>query len=91
MSALTKTKFAHTVMRMNVHRPAIGKKAVNLTVDAELLADSKAAGINLSKALEEQLRKMRVDAWKQGNAEAIRQLNEDIEKNGIWSEGARAW
>lgn len=67
------------------------KKAVNLSIDVELLADSKASGVNLSQALEEKLRDMRIAAWKRDNAEAIRQENEFIEKHGIWSEGARAW
>jgi antitoxin CcdA len=78
-------------MRMNAHRKINAKKAVNLSIDAELLTDSRAMGLNLSKVLEEKLRDMRVAAWKRDNAEAIRQENEFIEKHGIWSEGARAW
>lgn len=78
-------------MRMIIQSRAPKKKAVNLSIDAELLADSKEAGVNLSKALEDKLRDLRVDEWKRANAEAIRQENEFIEKHGIWSDGMRSW
>ena len=78
-------------MRMTIQRRISQKKSINLSVDAELIEDSKAAGLNISQVLEEALRQKRIGAWKKENAEAIRLLNEDIDKNGIWSDGARAW
>jgi antitoxin CcdA len=76
---------------MNIQSKISKKKAVNLSIDAELLADSKARGLNLSNFLEERLREARVVEWKRANAEAIRQENEFIEKHGIWSDGMRSW
>ncbi len=78
-------------MRMNIQRKISKKKAVNLSIDAELLTDSKARGVNLSSFLEQKLREARVAEWKRANAEAIRQENEFIEKHGIWCDGMRAW
>lgn len=76
---------------MNIQSKVSKKKAVNLSIDAELLADSKARGLNLSNFLEERLREARVVEWKRANAEAIRQENEFIEKHGIWCDGMRSW
>jgi antitoxin CcdA len=78
-------------MRMNIQRKTSAKKAVNLSIDAELLEDSKNAGVNLSKVLEERLRELRVSAFKQEIAESIRQENEFIAEHGIWSDGMRTW
>lgn len=64
------------------------KKAVNLTVNAELLAEAKAAGTNLSalleKALSEQLKEQRAQAWREENREAIEASNRELEQNGPW-------
>ena len=70
---MTKAIRAHNFLRMNVQRPIPKKKAVNLSIDAELLKESKDAGLNLSKVLEEELRRLRVEAWKRENADAIKQ------------------
>jgi antitoxin CcdA len=69
------------------------RKAVNLTMDAELLAKAKAEGLNLSAALEEKIRsdvaRIEIERWKRENAEAIRHNNEELERNGLWSDGYR--
>ena len=78
-------------MRMNIQNKMPKKKAVNLSIDAELLADSKALGVNLSNILEEKLRELRVQAWKRDAAAAIAQENEYIEKHGIWNAKHRSW
>ena len=71
------------------------KKAVNLSVDAELLAEAKAQGANLSavleKALAERLRAGRADAWKAENKDAITGLNAFIAENGLPLAKLRTW
>ena len=63
------------------------KKAANLSLDAELLAEARSLEINLSVAAEDGLKRAvssaKADAWKRENAEAIRSSNEWVEKNGL--------
>lgn len=71
----------------------MAKKAVNLSVDAELLARAKEMKINLSATLEEVLRERSREEerrrWKEENKEAIEAFNRRIERDGIWSDGLR--
>jgi antitoxin CcdA len=71
------------------------KHAANVSIDAEILADAKAMGINLSQTLEEELRKQvkqeKIRRWSEENKEAIEAHNRFIEKHGIWSEKYRSW
>lgn len=64
------------------------KKAVNLSIDAELLAEAKAAGTNLSgvleAALKEQLRERRWQKWREDNRAAIEKSNAQLERDGPW-------
>ncbi len=63
------------------------KKPVNLTLDAELLAEARELKINISAVAEDGVKqavaKARAEAWKRENAEAIRSSNEWVEKNGL--------
>lgn len=72
-------------MRMNLHRPP--RKATNVALDAKLVADAKAEGINLSRACEAglaaELKKVREQRWLEENREAIAAWNEWTEKNGL--------
>ncbi len=78
-------------MRMNT--PVRSRKSVNLSLDAELVAEAKALNLNLSRKLEEALRACVRDEkarrWQEENAEAIRLSNEELEKNGLWSDEYR--
>ena len=69
------------------------KKSCNLSVDAQLLAEAKALGINLSQTLEAQLLKLvreaRAKQWAEENKDAIESQNRWIEKHGLWSDGLR--
>src|SRR6266566_1655289 len=71
------------------------KRAVNLRIDAEILAAAKAQGINLSQALEEELRRLtkkaRETKWQEENREAFESYNRFIAEHGIWSEKYRRW
>lgn len=73
---------------MNIRRKAAGtRKATNLTLSEDLIAEAKALGINLSQAAEIGLAKAVADEqarlWKEENAEAIKSWNEWVRVNGI--------
>jgi antitoxin CcdA len=69
------------------------KVRVNLTLDAALVAQAKAAGVNLSAVAEEAIRRrtraeeMRI--WSEQNREAIAAWNKRIDEEGLWSDGFR--
>lgn len=69
------------------------KKATNLSLNSDLLAQAKALKINLSatleKSLAEEVRKRKAESWLAENKEAIEASNKFIEKNGLFSDGLR--
>jgi antitoxin CcdA len=69
------------------------KKAVNLSFDAELLDEARAEHIKLSaiaeRAVRAEIASIRAERWKRENAEAIRESNEELTRNGLWSDGLR--
>ncbi|MDK9720992.1 MAG: type II toxin-antitoxin system CcdA family antitoxin [Rhodospirillales bacterium] len=73
--------------------PKAGKKAVNVTVNQDLLRQAREAGLNLSAALEEKLaeevRSIRKARWQEENRDAIDAYNRYVERNGLWSDGYR--
>ena len=76
-----------------MNAPARPRKAVNLSLDAELVAEAKALDLNLSRTLEEALRtcvrEEKARRWQEENADAIRLSNEELEKNGLWCDECR--
>ena len=71
------------------------KRAVNVTVDEQVLAEAKQLGLNLSQVLEDELRKRvteeKTRRWQEENREAIEAHNRFIEKYGIFGEEFRSW
>jgi antitoxin CcdA len=71
------------------------KRAVNLSIDAELAAEAKAAGANLSSLLETALRELlrveRAERWRKENTAALEAYDRHIEKDGLWSDEFRTW
>ena len=71
------------------------KRAVNLSIDAELLEEAKAAGIKLSAVLEQalhsRLTETRRQAWREANRVAIETSNAELAENGLWSDDYRVW
>jgi len=69
------------------------KKATNLSINSDLLSRSRALNINLSatleRALEKELRKIERDSWLKMNQEAINELNELADNNGLFSDAYR--
>ena len=76
--------------------PSAGRKrAVNVTVDEEVLADAKELRLNLSQVLEDELRKRvteeKTRRWQEEHREAIEAHNRFIEKHGIFGAKHRSW
>ncbi len=71
------------------------KARLNITVDADLLSEARKQGLNLSelmdRAIADATKAERARKWREDNAEAIRQHNEMIEREGLWSDGLRPW
>jgi antitoxin CcdA len=69
------------------------KRAANLSIDAELLASAKEAGINLSATLEDRLREIlrerEREKWRAENREAIEAYNERVDREGVIRMGRR--
>jgi len=69
------------------------KKAVNLSINSDLLSKARALEINLSatleKALAQQVRKEARTEWLNENKEAINEINELSEKYGLFSDSYR--
>lgn len=63
------------------------RRATSMTLDAALLDEARALGINLSRAAEEgilaQVRAARARRWKEENAADIAAYNKWIAENGI--------
>lgn len=63
------------------------RRATSLTLDAAMLDEAKALGINISRAAETglaaELKKARTEAWKHENREAIANYNRFIEEVGL--------
>lgn len=71
----------------------MAKKAVNLSVDAELLAKARELDVNLSATLEDALkartREEERKVWLEENRDALEAFNQRIERDGVWSDGFR--
>jgi antitoxin CcdA len=78
---------------MPTHNAGASKKAVNLSVDADLLARARAIGLNLSAEMEARLadvlREAEAARWVEENREAVVHHNRRVEQRGLWSDGKR--
>jgi antitoxin CcdA len=79
----------------NAYNTQAPKKAVNLSLNSELLAEAKRLNINLSatmeKALEKEVKHLLKVEWLEHNAEAINACNELTENHGLFSDSYRAF
>ena len=78
---------------MTFHDPKAPKKAVNLSINADLLARARSLGLNLSAEmearLEETVREAERARWLEENREAMEDHNRRIARHGLWSDGKR--
>ena len=72
---------------------ATAKKAVNLSINRDLLAEARSLNINLSATLEwaltEKIRQEKRNQWLKDNREAIDNCNTLTEENGLFSDKHR--
>ena len=80
-------------MNTIIFDPEAPKKAVNLSINSDLLRQAKEEKISLSRVFEESLAeallKKRRQNWKKENEEAICSYNMRIESSGVFSDGLR--
>ena len=71
------------------------KKAVNVSISADLLQAARNGEINLSAtleaAVEHELRQLRKREWLEQNENAIHAYNLDVEEHGAFSDGLRTF
>ncbi len=71
------------------------KKAVNLSISADLLQAARNSELNLSAtleaAVEHELRQLRKREWLEQNENAIQAYNRDVEERGVFSDGLRTF
>ncbi len=71
------------------------KKAVNVSISADLLQAARNSDLNLSAtleaAVEHELRQLRRREWLEQNENAIRAYNRDVEEQGAFSDGLRTF
>ncbi|QXN23767.1 type II toxin-antitoxin system CcdA family antitoxin [Shewanella putrefaciens] len=79
----------------NKYSNPVHKKATNLSLNSELLAEAKRLNINLSatmeKALEKEVKHRLKAEWLEQNAQAINACNELVEKQGLFSDSYRVF
>ena len=80
---------------MDAKTPVARKRAVNVSIRSDLVAEAKEFGTNVSavleRALEKEHREKRREKWRAANRKAIEAWNEWIEENGIPFEELRPW
>ncbi len=66
---------------------ASAKRATNVSLNAELITEAKALGVNISQACEAglaaRIRQERGEKWKEDNREAIESWNVYLRDNGM--------
>jgi antitoxin CcdA len=74
-----------------MNRPiAPPSKPVKRSLDANVVAEAKALGLNISRIIGRALRgRIRARRWQADDAAAISRGNEELGKNGLWSDEHR--
>lgn len=66
---------------------------VTLEIDETLLDEAERFGTDLTAlaeaAIVDALRAAKLSQWRERNAEAIREANQELAENGLWSDGLR--
>jgi antitoxin CcdA len=73
--------------------PKAPKKAVNVSINSDLLRQAREMKVNLSRTLEDNLerivREERARRWKEENREAMEAFNRWLEEHGVFSDRLR--
>lgn len=80
-------------MQVDVYNPKAPRKSTNLSINSDLLTQARQNNINLSRALEQRLVEMLLEAkrcrWREENKEAIASYNRRVEASGVFSDNLR--
>lgn len=80
---------------MQMYDPKAQKKATNLSLNSDLLAQAKSLKINLSatleKSLSEEVQKRKEQLWLKENKAAIEEFNARVEEHGVFGENYRVF
>lgn len=80
---------------MNFYDKTAGKKALNVSVNSDLLAQARELKLNLSalteNALIEAVRAAKARDWQEQNAAAIESHNAFHEEHGHFADHVRSW
>lgn len=76
-------------------RASVARKAVNLSVDAQLLREARDRGVNLSSLLERALtavlRQSRHERWLVENKSGIEAYNDQVDQHGAFADRLRSF
>jgi antitoxin CcdA len=76
-------------------RERAARKAVNVSIDAELVKEAREAGVNLSglleSALRDKLKAHRTAKWQKENRQTIESMNAYIDEHGLPLAKFRVW
>jgi antitoxin CcdA len=82
-------------MHMGSGNRSVPKRAANVSVRSDLLDAARAAGVNLSAALEKalgiEIAEVKRKQWLEQNRESIEAYNEYCEKHGVFSDELRSF
>ena len=85
----------HLVKEIQMSAVRRSKKAVNVSISADLLQAARDNELNLSAtleaAVEHELRLLRRREWLEQNENAIQAYNRDVEEQGAFSDGLRTF
>ncbi len=80
---------------LGLDKPAKGVREDPAPFDHDLKAEAKALGLDpdaiAAKAVEDAVKRKRIEAWNEENREAIESWNEHYRKNGLWNDRYRLW
>jgi antitoxin CcdA len=70
--------------------PEVSKKAVNVSINSDLLQQAREMNINLTQALEARLERLlrqeRARRWREENREAIEEYSRYVEDHGVFND-----
>jgi antitoxin CcdA len=79
----------------STYNPKAPKRATNLSINRDLLAKARELDINLSATMEVALasavRRRQRERWIAENRDAMVTYNEQVEANGVFSDGLRGF
>ena len=99
MSARRRIGRSRDETALSGYRERMGKAELKIEIDAALLEEARAAGVDLAGVTEAAVRRAlgqsgiedRAARWAEENAEAIKAHQERIEKFGVFGEDLRTW